>query len=205
MDNSIVYIVEDDQAVADALCCLFASVKLPCQHFANAQCFLTYYHSNININGCLLLDVRMPNISGFDLQAQLKQRSCQLPIIFITGHGDIAMAVRAMKAGAYDFITKPFNNQLLLEQVQRAINLTNQRNVNEHFKKNLTTLTSREQQILTLVISGKTSKEIAQELAITLSTVEMHRSKLMKKMQAKTIAELLKNYFLSKLSLGNSI
>lgn len=193
MNNPTVFIVEDDQAVADALTSLFNSIKLPVKHFADAYQFLE--HFNPKQKGCLLLDVRMPGMSGFDLQERLKQQyhSC-LPIIFITGHGDIAMAVRAMKAGAFDFIVKPFNNQLLLEQVQKAIALKPHFDKVQNIKTKLATLTPREQQILSLIVAGRVNKQIANELAIAVSTVELHRSNIMKKMQAKTVADLIKNY-----------
>jgi len=192
MKDYTVFIVEDDPAVADALNCLFKSIKLPVEHYNDAWQFLQQFDPARK--GCLLLDVRMPGVSGLDLQEHLKQRNNQLPIIFITGHGDIAMAVRAMKAGAFDFITKPFNNQLLLEQVQRAIALNPHVNEVAKIKTHLATLTPRELQILTLVVNGKANKQIANELAIAISTVELHRSKLMKKMCAKSVADLIKSY-----------
>lgn len=192
MNKSTVFIVEDDAAVADALCCLFKSIKLPVIHYPDAKAFLGEFEPTRT--GCLVLDVRMPGMSGLDLQEQLKQRHNTLPIIFITGHGDIPMAVRAMKAGAFDFITKPFNNHLLLEQVQRAIALCPQLNENNKIKSKLASLTPREQQILALIANGRVNKQIAQELAIAVSTVELHRSNLMKKMQVKTMADLIKHY-----------
>jgi two-component system response regulator FixJ len=193
MNNPTVFIVEDDQAVADALTCLFNSIKLPVEHFSDAYQFLE--HFNPKRKGCLLLDVRMPGMSGLDLQERLKQQYHNyLPIIFLTGHGDIAMAVRAMKAGAFDFIVKPFNNHVLLEQVQRAIALKPQLDQVHNTKTKLATLTPREQQILSLIVNGRVNKQIANELSIAVSTVELHRSNIMKKMQAKSIAELIKNY-----------
>jgi two-component system response regulator FixJ len=193
MSDPTVFIVEDDQAVADALTCLFDSIKLPVEHFADANQFLERFDPKRK--GCLILDVRMPNMSGLDLQEKLKQQyHYHLPIIFITGHGDIAMAVRAMKAGAFDFLVKPFNNQQLLEQVQRAIALKPQLDNVEKIKAKLATLTPREQQILTFIVNGSANKQIASELAIAVSTVELHRSNLMKKMGAKTVADLIKDY-----------
>lgn len=192
MNEPTVFIVEDDQAVADALCCLFNSIDLRVAHYPDAHQFLTQFDPQRK--GCLLLDVRMPGMSGLDLQERLKQQNNSLPIIFITGHGDIAMAVRAMKAGAFDFITKPFNNQLLLEQVQRAIALNERNNATRLNKSKLELLTPREKQVLTLVANGKVNKQIANELAIAVSTVELHRSNLMKKLQARTVADLIKLY-----------
>lgn len=192
MNEPTVFIVEDDQAVADALCCLFNSINLRVAHFSDAYQFLAQFNSQQR--GCILLDVRMPGMSGLDLQERLKQQNNLLPIIFITGHGDIAMAVRAMKVGAFDFFTKPFNNQLLLEQVQRAIALNEKNSATGLSKSKLALLTPREQQVLTLIANGKVNKQIANELAIAVSTVELHRSNLMKKLQARTVADLIKLY-----------
>ena len=192
MKEPTVFLVEDDQAVADALCYLFDSINLPVMHFSDAYQFLAQY--NAQRKGCLLLDVRMPGMSGLDLQERLKEQHNLLPIIFITGHGDIPMAVRAMKAGAFDFITKPFNNQELLERVQRAIAANEQATEAGRSKSKLALLTPREQQVLILIASGKVNKQIAHDLSIAVSTVELHRSNLMRKLQAKTVADLIKIY-----------
>lgn len=192
-----VFIVEDDTAICRALAELFKSVHLPVKIYYAAQDFLDDYDANHQ--GCLLIDVRLPLISGFDLIEKLQTLDNKLPIIMMTGYGDVPMAVRAMKAGAVDFVMKPFNNQILVELVQRAIN-----SVSASYKtpcskierQQLNSLTEREHEVLEHLTAGKLNKEIAAELKISISTVEAHRARIMEKMQAKNIAELIKKYVL---------
>lgn len=197
-NDPTVFIVDDDEAVCQALSWLLKSTNMHAEIFSNAQDFLSSYTSNRK--GCLLIDVRMPGMNGLELQEKLNALHNMLPVIILTGHGDIPMAVRAMRAGAFDFITKPFNNQVLLEQVQRAI----MQNANSHLKvmphdiaQRIQRLTPREREVMELVVDGKLNKEIAHLLKISISTVELHRANVMQKMQAKTIAELVKLYILS--------
>jgi len=194
--NATVYVVDDDPEVCKALCWLLESVNFIVETFHNPMQFLDMF--NPNRRGCLILDVRMPEKNGFELLKEIKIRNNHLPVIMITGHGDIPMAVRAMKAGAADFLSKPFNDQYLLEQIQKLIN----RNIQtieddclESIYERFATLTTREHQVLELIVSGKLNKQIASELGIANSTVELHRARLMKKMRAKTLAKLVKIYF----------
>jgi len=193
MLESTVYIIDDDEAVGEALAWLLKSVKLKYKIYQNGLAFLQDYPAQAT--GCIVLDIRMPEISGLDLQIELNKRGNTLPIIFITGHGDIAMAVQAMRTGAFDFLTKPFHNQTILEQIQRAIRQHSLLAQNK-FTERLATLSQRERTILDLLMAGKMNKEIAFELNIALSTVELHRSKMMQKLDCKNLVELSKNYFL---------
>ena len=195
-----IFIVDDDKKVRDALLWLFTSVQLPVETFDSASQFIDKYKSNRP--GCLIIDVRMPGMSGLELLELLKLNKCHLPIIVITGHGDIPMAVRAMKAGAVDFICKPFNDQYLLDQIQKTLNQNHSADdtqQNELISACFATLTSREKDILVRITDGQLNKQIAYELNIAQSTVETTRSKIMKKMQAKTMAQLIKNYVMLEL------
>lgn len=191
-NNVTVFLIEDDIAVCAALKALFESVKLKVETFSDAQQFLA--KMTLKEKGCIVADVRMPGMSGIDLQMTLKAKRCLLPIILITGHGDIPMAVKAIKAGAFDFITKPFNNQTLLDQVQRALESIPVIQHQAMLKSYLKSLTPRERQILDAIVEGKLSKEITGQLNISLSTVEMYRSRILKKMHSRNLAELIKNY-----------
>lgn len=195
--ESSVFIVEDDTAICRALTELFKSVHLPVKIYNAAQDFLDDYDANSQ--GCLLIDVRLPFISGFDLIEKLQALDNKLPIIMMTGYGDVPMAVRAIKAGAVDFVMKPFNNQILVELVQRAINsvpASYKTPSSKIDRQQLNSLTEREREVLEHLTAGKLNKEIAAELKISISTVEAHRARIMEKMQAKNIAELIKKYVL---------
>ena len=194
-----IYLVEDDEAICKALEWLFTSVMLNTRVFHNASDFLKEYSSEWQ--GCLLLDVRMPQMSGIELQERLSQMKNKLPIIFITGHGDIPMAVRAMKQGAFDFITKPFDNQELLDSIQKAIESFTDKvssYKNQIFTQGLAKLTMREKEVMQYVAEGVLNKQIASALGISLSTVEMHRSNLMQKLGVKSLAEFIKSHTLLK-------
>lgn len=185
-----IYIVDDDPALCKALQWLLESVDLKVQFYHSAVDFLKNYQ--LSWQGCLLIDIRMPIISGLQLQEKLIELGNRLPIIMISGHGDISMAVRAMKAGAIDFITKPFNDQILVELIQYALSLNKPLTHQDTLLKRYQTLTPREQQTMMGVVEGKMNKQIAYDLKISHKTVELHRSHVMQKMGAKTLADLIK-------------
>ena len=189
-----VYVVDDDEAIRRFLRGLIPSVGLRVETYATAQEFLDAYQAGSP--GCLLLDIRMPDISGLELQAELKRRGIDLPVIILTGHGDVRVAVHAMKAGAVDFIEKPFNNELLLHGIQKAIadNLRSgvTRVRRQEILQRQDALTTREREVLGMVVAGETNKGVARRLGISEKTVEIHRAKVMEKMQAKSLADLVK-------------
>ena len=192
--QSTVYIVDDDKLARESLEWLIDSVGLPVNTFESGQAFLDSY--NKDLIGCLVLDVRMPDISGLDLHAKLRDKGCTLPVIIMTGHADVEMAVRAMKAGVYDFIEKPYNDSLMLERIQSAIafdldNRKAQERINS-VKERLSTLTPREMEVLNYVLKSTANKIIAAELGISIKTVELHRSNLMTKMKASSVTELVR-------------
>lgn len=192
-NNSTVFIVEDDESIRDVITQLVMSVGLPAKSFKDPETFLTTYDASWA--GCLILDIRLPRMSGLDLYETLKKRYCTLPTIFISAYADVPLAVRAIKAGAIDFIVKPFNNQLLLDQIQHAISLSSSAISKTQFHTRLTSLTRREKEVVELIVEGKTNKEIAHALHITCSTVELHRANLLSKLHVKNTAELIKNYW----------
>jgi FixJ family two-component response regulator len=192
-DRPVVYIVDDDLSVRDALRNLFRSIGLAVQTFASAREFL----ESIRLEGpaCLVLDVRLPGSSGLDLQRQLIRADIRIPIIFITGHGDIQMSVRAMKAGAVDFLTKPFRDQDLLDVVQAAIrrdsSARQERTARAQVRARYDSLTSREQEVFLGVVQGLLNKQIGDELRITETTIKLHRARVMQKMEAESLADLV--------------
>lgn len=190
----IVYVIDDDDAVRKSLSWLISSVDLAVKAYPSANAFLDdCQHIQ---TGCLVTDVRMPGLSGLDLQNELKARAIDIPVIVISGHGDVQTAVRAMKAGAFDFIEKPFNDQLLLDIVQRAISHSLSSNeIHTQISDILArrdSLTPRERQVLELIVVGESNKNIGHRLEISDKTVEAHRAKVMSKMQAGSLAELVK-------------
>ncbi len=189
-----IFIVDDDQAVRDSLGWLINSINLKVETFASAAEFLDSYDADRP--GCLLTDVRMPGMSGLELQNELFQRGIELPVIIITGHGDVQMAVRAMKMGAFDFVEKPFPDQNLLDLVQRAVDYDHKarliRAQQEEIVALLDRLTPRERQVLGLIVAGESNKGVAYHLEISDKTVEAHRAKVMEKMEAKSLADLMK-------------
>ena len=193
-DEPVVFVVDDDRAARDSLTWLIGSVNLRVRAFASAAEFLAAYTSGQA--GCVIADVRMPGLSGLDLQAELRRRGIELPVIIVTGHGDVPMAVRAMKAGALDFIEKPFNDQVLIDLVQKAVKRSLAALRSKAEKRDLTArldqLTPRERQVLNMVAAGESNKSIAQALGISEKTVEAHRAHVMEKMQARSFAELMK-------------
>ncbi|MBT1450045.1 response regulator transcription factor [Glaciecola sp. XM2] len=192
--EQIVYIVDDDEGIREGLSLLLETVGLPAQLFSSAQEFLDAYDEKQG--GCLVLDIRMPRISGLDLQKILKERGFALPIIFITGHGDIPMAVEAMRHGAMDFIRKPFREQDLLDTINQALQVDagqskHQQERNAILNK-LASLSEREREIFERVANGDMNKVIAYDLGISERTVEVHRSHVMKKLDAKTLPALVR-------------
>jgi FixJ family two-component response regulator len=191
--DSVVFIVDDDQIVRGAIGSLLMSVGQQVQLFESATDLLKA--SLPAIPSCLVLDIRLPGLSGLDLQAQLANAGLPIPIIFITGHGDIPMSVRAMKAGALDFLTKPFRDQDLLDAVTRALDRDRKRRKVEEDTRDLRarylTLTVREQQVMALVTEGLLNKQIANKLEISQVTAKIHRGKVMRKLAAKSLADLV--------------
>jgi FixJ family two-component response regulator len=187
-----VYIVDDNPAVRDAVRWLVEQVGLSAKTFASAKDFLSSYGSDLY--GCIVLDVRMPGMSGIELQEQLTRLSSSLPVIIVTGHGDVPITVRAMKAGAFDFLQKPFNDQALLDSIFAAIRkhdqITQRKECESQTEERLAALTAREREILNLLRRGALSKEIAAKLNISIRTVEGHRAHIMSKMQARSIGQL---------------
>jgi RNA polymerase sigma factor (sigma-70 family) len=189
-----VYVVDDDEEVRSALKLLFESVGLPVICFASALDYLDRFDESLP--GCLVVDIRMPGMSGLDMQEKLNELPLHPPVIIITGHGDVPMAVRAVQAGAVDFIEKPFRDQILLDSVHRAIEKDAEKRGEasrlSEIRDHLNQLTPREREVLELVISGMRNKNISEQLGITLSTVEAHRSRVMEKMQADSLSHLMR-------------
>jgi len=192
--QSTVYVVDDDDAMRESLTWLIESVGLNVETYASADEFLESYYPGRP--GCVLLDVRMPGMSGLELQGHLQKQQVTVPVIMITGHGDVPMAVRAMKSGAIDFIEKPFNDEQLLESIRNALAIDDTRRDEQSFKaevaSRLAQLTPRESEVMDMVTAGKSNKEIANSLGVSAKTVEAHRAKVMEKMEAGSLAELVR-------------
>ena len=193
-EEPIVFVIDDDASVREALRNLFRSVGLRVEVFGSASEFL---QSKLpDIPGCLILDIRLPRVSGLDFQAELADAGIHIPIIFMTGHGDIPMSVRAMKAGAVDFLTKPFRDQDMLDAVTTAIerdrNNRNEAKSLSRLQALFATLTPREQEVMALVTAGLMNKQIAAKIGIAEITVKIHRGHIMKKMAAKSLADLVR-------------
>jgi two-component system, LuxR family, response regulator FixJ len=189
-----VFIVDDDEAVRSSLRLLIKSVGLIPTALGSAREFLEKYDPAQP--GCLVLDVRMPEMSGLELQEQLNRQGAVIPVIFITGHGDVPMAVEAMQAGAFDFLQKPFRDQDLIDRIQKALekDRANRAVLNERslIRKRLESLTPREREVLEMVSSGKPNKIMAAELGVSQRTVEIHRGRVMQKMGASSLAQLVR-------------
>ena len=192
--ESIVFIVDDDEAVRNSLRLLVKSVGLTATALVSAEEFLASYDPLQP--GCLVLDVRMPGMSGLELQQQLNLRGAVIPVIFITGHGDIPMAVEAMQQGACDFLQKPFRDQDLINRIQRALEKDRANRVElgerNRIRERHEMLTPRERQVLALVTSGKANKAMAADLGLSQRTVEIHRARIMEKMGASSLAHLVR-------------
>ena len=193
--EQIIYLVDDDEALRDSLAWLLESQGFKVAAFASAEDFLKAWRPEFN--GCLLLDVRMPGMSGLELHERLRAQYSTLPIIFITGHGDVPMAVAALKKGAVDFIEKPFNDTELLRLVSQCLVSEQEhrarRRQDAEVSRRLDQLTQREREVLDLIIAGKLNKQIADVLGISIKTVEVHRARVMEKMAAQSLAELVQN------------
>lgn len=193
-EEPIVFVIDDDEPVREALRNLFRSVGLRVEVFGSAPEFL---QSKLpDVASCLILDIRLPRLSGLDFQADLAKAGIHIPIIFMTGHGDIPMTVRAMKAGAVDFLTKPFRDQDMLDAVAAAIerdrNRRNEAKVLSHLRDLFATLTPREREVMALVTAGLMNKQVAAEIGIAEITVKINRGHIMRKMGAKSLADLVK-------------
>jgi two-component system, LuxR family, response regulator FixJ len=192
-DKPLVMVVDDDTGVRNAMRSLLKSVGLDAMLFPSAQEFLDKYDASQP--GCLLLDIRMPGMSGLELQQQLNMRGAVIPVIFMTGHGDIPMAVEAMQHGAFDFLQKPFRDQDLLDRIQRAVIKDGElrKSLGEHnrIRERLASLTPREREVLDLMVKGMQNKAVAQELGVSPRTVEIHRARVMEKMSVQSVAELV--------------
>ena len=192
MSEPRAYLVDDDEAIRDALSWLLKSRGIPCASFDSAESFLTAWKKTMS--GCLVLDMRMTGMSGLDCFDQLRERESTLPVIFLTGHGDVPLAVATLKKGAFDFFEKPFNDNDLATRIEEAMALdASQRKASatvDSVKARLASLTTREKQIMEQVLAGKFNKVIADDLNISMRTVEVHRANLFDKMQVKTAVEL---------------
>jgi FixJ family two-component response regulator len=190
----IVFVIDDDPSVRDALNSLIRSVGLRVEAFGSAEDFLQ--RERLNVPSCLVVDVRLPGMSGLALQRHLAQAKIRTPIIFITAHGDVPMSVRAMKAGAVEFLTKPFRDQDLLDAIQLALEQDRARLQRETeiavLRERFDALTLRERDVLPLVVAGRMNREIAAELGISEITVKVHRASIMRKMRAESLVELVK-------------
>ncbi|HQQ63830.1 MAG TPA: response regulator FixJ [Pseudomonadales bacterium] len=192
--EATVFVVDDDDAVRESLVFLMKSVGLRAESFASAQAFLDVY--NAQRAGCLVLDIRMPGMSGLELQEKLKQLGSILPIIFITGHGDVPMAVKAIKAGAADFVQKPFRDQELIDRIREVLEedaevRADKLQRNEILRR-MGTLTEREREVMEQVVDGKANKVVAIDLNVSQRTVEIHRANVMEKMKARSLAQLVR-------------
>jgi FixJ family two-component response regulator len=193
-DQQTIHVVDDDEAMRDSMTWLLEGEGYKVACYDSAASFLAA--RNAHMHGCLVLDVRMPEMSGLELHERLETLGSQLPIIFVTGHGDVPMAVGALQRGACDFIEKPFNNEDLLTRIQRALALDSQRSARQQrdsaIAHRLEQLTQREREVMQLVVAGKLNKQIADTLDISMKTVEAHRARVMEKMGVRTLAELVK-------------
>ncbi|UCV16356.1 response regulator transcription factor [Quatrionicoccus australiensis] len=192
MNTPQAHLVDDDEAIRDALSWLLQSRGIPCTTYANAEDFLAAWNSKLA--GCIVLDMRMSGMSGLDCFDKLREQNSSLPVIFLTGHGDVPLAVSTLKKGAFDFFEKPLNDNELATRIEEAMELDARQRVAsatvDSLNTRLSSLTTRERQIMELVLAGKFNKVIADELNISMRTVEVHRANLFDKMQVKTAVEL---------------
>ena len=189
----IIYLVDDDEPVRDALGMLFKSIGLEHEAFGSALDFLQAYDARRH--SCLVADIRMPGLSGLELQQRLNEQRSEIPIIFITGHGDVPMAVTAMKSGAVDFLQKPFRDQDLIDRIHKALDRDGERRKSraeqDEIRARLTLLTPRETEVMQRVVRGQANKVIAMDLGVSQRTVELHRARVMKKLKLRSVAELV--------------
>jgi len=188
-----VFVVDDDPCIRDSLRFLLEAIKLDVETFESAEAFLQQVDTDHA--GCLILDVRMPGMTGLELQEALLARTSTLPIIILTGHGDVPMAVRAMGQGSFDFVQKPFNGPQLREKVQAAIahsqELLSKKSSRTEIMSRYDTLTPREKEVMAMILAGKANKVIAIEMKVALRTIEVHRHRVMEKMQVRSVADLI--------------
>ncbi|WP_028081216.1 response regulator transcription factor [Solimonas soli] len=193
MSDGLVYILDDEEAVCDSVTLLLKSVRLPARSFSDPDAFLADWRADWR--GCLLLDVRMPRMSGLDVQRLLRERGNRLPIIFMTGHGDVPMAVEAMRAGAFDFLQKPFHDEDLLSRVRRALSSDAKQaeagRQRADIERRYAALTPREREIAQRLVDGHANKVIAIELGLSERTVELHRAHIMQKMDVRALGPLV--------------
>lgn len=191
--QQLVYVVDDDPGMLDSTVWLLESVGLKAVPFTSGREFLE--HCDPSLNACVLLDVRMPGMGGLNVQEELRQRDIRLPLIFVSGHADVPIVVRAFKAGAVDFIEKPYNEQLLLDSVQQALSRAdshqNQSAGRAQVQALLDSLTPREKDVLLPLVQGYTNREIAEQLGVSIKTIDLYRSRVMKRMQAEHLPELV--------------
>jgi RNA polymerase sigma factor (sigma-70 family) len=193
-DAAIVFVVDDDPSVRSSLKFLISTVGLQVESFDSANAFLR--RKAVDVPSCLVLDVRLPGLSGLDFQRELAARNIRIPIVFVTAHGDIPMTVRAMKAGAVEFLTKPFRDQDLLDAIRVALERDRARREQEKelvaLQQRFESLTSREREVISMVVSGMLNKQIAGELGTAENTVKVQRSRAMEKMRAQSVADLVR-------------
>ena len=189
----LVYLVDDDEAIRDSLGLLLRSVGLECEVYASALEFLGAYDPKRH--SCLVADIRMPGLSGLELQQRLNEQRSEVPVIFITGHGDVPMAVNAMKSGASDFIQKPFRDQDLIDRIHKALAKDSERRASraqeDAIRERLSALTPRETEVMRRVVRGQANKVIALDLGVSQRTVELHRARVMRKLKMRSLAELV--------------
>ena len=193
LDSPLVYLVDDDEAIRDSLGLLLRSVGLDCEVYASALEFLEAYDPRRH--SCLVADIRMPGLSGLELQQRLNEQRADVPMIFITGHGDVPMAVNAMKSGASDFIQKPFRDQDLIDRIHKALAQDRERRTwraeERTIRERLALLTPREAEVMKRVVRGQANKVIAMDLGVSQRTVELHRARVMRKLKMRSLAELV--------------
>ena len=194
LPTSVVFVIDDDASVRTAIGSLIRSVGLRAEVFASVPEFLA--HKRSSTTSCLILDVRLPGVSGLEFQSELAKANAEIPIIFITGHGDIPMTVKAMKAGAVEFLTKPFRDQDLLDAVQAALERARVKEVKDRavsdLRRNFSTLTPREQEVMAWVTGGLLNKQVAAEIGVIEITVKVHRGNVIRKMADKSFADLVR-------------
>ncbi len=195
LQSATVFIIDDDDAVRESLVFLMKSISLQADSFPSAQAFLDIWTPNLS--GCLVLDIRMPGMSGLELQDKLNNLDSTLPIIFITGHGDVPMAVKAIKAGAADFVQKPFRDQELIDKIREVlhedVNARAAKLQRTEILQRMETLTEREREVMEQVIDGKANKVVAIDLEVSQRTVEIHRANVMEKMKVRSLAQLVRS------------
>jgi FixJ family two-component response regulator len=192
-DQPLIYLVDDDEAVRDSLGMLFKSIGLKHEAYASALDFLQRYDGKRH--SCLVADIRMPGLSGLELQQRLNEQRAEIPIIFITGHGDVPMAVTAMKSGAADFVQKPFRDQDLIDRINKALDRDRERRKGraeqDAIRARIALLTPRETEVMQRVARGQANKVIAMDLGVSQRTVELHRARVMRKLRMRSVAELV--------------